>query len=152
MKVVYTNDLCTGCNKCVRACPILISNVATEPGRVRVNSENCIACGACLDACTHGARDYMDDTEPFFDDLAAGKKISVIVAPAFLANYPKEYKRILGYLKKKRREPYFQCFIWCGYYNLGISEVYYRESFCRRHLAALSGGCELCGKIQSTVT
>lgn len=101
MTVVYTNDLCTGCNKCVRACPILISNVATEPGRVRVNSENCIACGACLDACTHGARDYMDDTEPFFDDLAAGKKISVIVAPAFLANYPKEYKRILGYLKKK---------------------------------------------------
>ncbi|MDD6207386.1 MAG: [Fe-Fe] hydrogenase large subunit C-terminal domain-containing protein [Clostridiales bacterium] len=101
MEVVYTNNLCTGCNKCVWACPILISNVATEQGKVRVNSDNCIACGACLDACTHGARDYMDDTEQFFDDLANGKKISVIVAPAFLANYPKEYKRILGYLKQK---------------------------------------------------
>ena len=27
------------------------------------------------------------------------KKLSVIIAPAFLANYPKEYKRVLGYLK-----------------------------------------------------
>ncbi len=27
------------------------------------------------------------------------KQLSVIIAPAFLANYPKEYKRVLGYLK-----------------------------------------------------
>ena len=36
-----------------------------------------------------------------FEDLASGKKISVILAPAFLANYPKEYQRVLGYLKSK---------------------------------------------------
>mgnify|MGYP002224544418 CR=1 FL=1 len=29
------------------------------------------------------------------------RKISVILAPAFLANYPKEYQRVLGYLKSK---------------------------------------------------
>ena len=34
-------------------------------------------------------------------DLASGKKISAILAPAFLANYPKEYQRVLGYLKSK---------------------------------------------------
>ncbi len=101
MKLVFTNDQCTGCNKCVRECPVLISNVATEPGKVTVDSENCIACGACFDACTHNARDYYDDTSAFFDDLKAGKDISVIVAPAFLANYPREYKRVLGYLKQK---------------------------------------------------
>lgn len=101
MKLVFTNDQCTGCNKCVRECPVLISNVATEPGKVTVDAENCIACGACFDACTHNARDYYDDTPAFFDDLKAGKDISVIVAPAFLANYPREYKRILGYLKQK---------------------------------------------------
>lgn len=101
MDLIFTNDLCTGCNKCVRECPVLVSNVATEAGKVTVSQENCIACGACFDACTHDARDYHDDTDAFFKDLAGGRKISVIVAPAFPANYPKEYKRVLGYLKEK---------------------------------------------------
>lgn len=43
----------------------------------------------------------LDDTERFFADLLQGKKISVILAPAFLANYPKEYQKVLGYLKRK---------------------------------------------------
>ncbi|MBD5533966.1 MAG: 4Fe-4S dicluster domain-containing protein [Lachnospiraceae bacterium] len=101
MDLIYTNDQCSGCNKCVRACPVLISNIATDPGRVTVDSGHCIACGACFDACTHGARDYYDDTDTFFADLAAGKSISVIIAPAFLANYPREYRRVLGLLKQK---------------------------------------------------
>lgn len=101
MALVYTNDLCTGCNKCVRECPVLISNVAIQNGKVTVNTDNCIACGACFDACTHAAREYTDDTDAFFEGLAAGRKISVIIAPAFLANYPREYKKILGYLKEK---------------------------------------------------
>lgn len=100
MKLIYTNDNCEGCNKCVRACPTLISNVALD-GKVRVDNDNCVACGACLDACGHDARGFYDDTEQFFADLKAGRKVSVIVAPAFLANYPKEYKRVLGYLKSK---------------------------------------------------
>ena len=101
MELIYTNDKCTGCNKCIRECPVLLATTATQDGFVKVNSENCIACGACFDACTHNARDYNDDTAEFFDHLASGRNISVIVAPAFLANYPKEYKKILGYLKEK---------------------------------------------------
>lgn len=101
MELIYTKDSCTGCNKCVRECPVLTANIATEAGKVTVDEEKCIACGACFDACPHESRDYYDDTERFFEDLAAGKKISVILAPAFLANYPREYQRVLGYLKKK---------------------------------------------------
>lgn len=101
MELVYTNDSCTGCNKCVRSCPVLTANIATEAGKVMVDSDKCIACGACFDACPHQARDFYDDTEKFFADLASGKKISVILAPAFLANYPGEYQKVLGYLKKK---------------------------------------------------
>ncbi len=96
--LIYTNENCTGCNKCVRVCPTLVSNIAQE-GKIYVNHESCVACGACLEACGHDARAYYDDTEQFFSDLKAGKKLSVIIAPAFLANYPKEYKRVLGYLK-----------------------------------------------------
>ncbi len=101
MGLIYTNENCTGCNKCVRTCPVLTSNVATEIGKVTVSDTDCIACGACFDSCAHGARDFMDDTEQFFSDLNKGKKISVIIAPAFLANYPNEYKKVLGYLKSK---------------------------------------------------
>lgn len=98
-KLIFTNERCTGCNKCIRSCPVLLSNVANEDGTITVDPEKCIACGACFDACTHGARDYYDDTDKFFEDLKSGRKLSVIFAPAFLANYPKDYKRILGYLK-----------------------------------------------------
>lgn len=101
MKLIYTNDSCTGCNKCVRECPVLTANIATTVGKVTVDEEKCIACGACFDACPHQSRDYYDDTEQFFADLEAGKKISVILAPAFQANYPGEYQKVLGYLKKK---------------------------------------------------
>ena len=100
MQLVFTTDACTGCNKCVRACPLLTSNVATTEGHISVDSNACIACGACFDSCMHSARDFYDDTDTFMSDLKKGRPISVIVAPAFLANYPKEYKRVLGYLKQ----------------------------------------------------
>lgn len=100
MALIFTNEKCTGCNKCVRECPVLVSNEAGTDTYVKVNEDNCIACGACFDACMHEARDYSDDTEEFFRALKNGRKISVILAPAFLANYPEEYKKVLGYLKK----------------------------------------------------
>ncbi len=96
--MVFTNEKCLGCNKCIRSCPAITANVA-EKGRIVVNEAMCIQCGACFDHCMHGARDYEDDTNLFLEGLKAGKKFSVIVAPAFIANYPKEYKKVYGYLK-----------------------------------------------------
>lgn len=98
--MVYTNDNCIGCNKCIRVCPTLLANEA-KVGKIDVLEEYCIECGACFDACRHNARDYEDDTSEFMLNLGNGKKYSVIVAPAFIANYPKEYKKIFGYLKAK---------------------------------------------------
>lgn len=96
--MVFTNEKCVGCNKCIRSCPVLTANVA-EDGKININEDMCIQCGACFDNCMHGARDFDDDTAKFLSDLESGKKFSVIVAPAFIANYPKEYKKIYGYLK-----------------------------------------------------
>ncbi len=105
MSIVKTNDNCIGCNRCIRSCSCIGANVAVskDKGRgnvVEVDSKRCIACGACFDACEHNAREYIDDVETFFADLKRGQKISVIVAPAFLANYPNDYGRYLGMLKK----------------------------------------------------
>ena len=103
--LVYTNDNCVGCNKCIRACSAMGANISTEPdengnSRIKVDGSKCIACGACFDVCEHAAREYYDDTERFFEDLKKGEKISILIAPAFKADYPKEYEKVLGGLKK----------------------------------------------------
>lgn len=99
----FTNDNCIGCNKCISSCPVITANnaVNTEDGqRIYVDGIKCVACGACFDSCEHNAREFRDDTERFFEDLQKGERISVLWAPAFAANYPNEYKRILGGLKR----------------------------------------------------
>lgn len=101
--LVFTNENCIGCNKCISACPVLTANYAAEENganKIVVDGKACISCGACFDACEHQARSFWDDTEQFFEDLKKGEKISLLLAPAFLANYPREYASVLGGLKK----------------------------------------------------
>lgn len=103
--LVYTNEHCIGCNKCIRACSCIGACISTEPdengnSRIEVDGSLCVACGACFDVCEHDARVFRDDTERFFEDLKNGEKISLLIAPAFPANYPDKYAHILGGLKK----------------------------------------------------
>lgn len=101
--LVYTNGNCVGCNKCISVCPVLTANhanVESGENRIVVDGKQCVSCGVCFDACAHEARSFNDDTERFFEDLNKGEKISLLLAPAFLANYPKEYGSVLGGLKK----------------------------------------------------
>ncbi len=101
--LVFTNEKCIGCNKCISVCSCVgacVSHVVNGKNRIDVDPSRCVACGACFDVCEHGAREYQDDTERFFADLKKGEKISILLAPAFKANYPKEYEAVLGGLKK----------------------------------------------------
>ena len=103
MSLVYTNDNCIGCNKCISTCSCLGANYKSERNGkncIDVDGSKCIACGACFDVCKHQAREFRDDTERFFEDLKRGEKISILLAPAFLANYPEEYESVLGGLKQ----------------------------------------------------
>jgi len=97
------NDFCTGCNRCVRECPMETANITYQDNdeklKVRIDHERCILCGRCITACKHNARYYADDTERFFEDLIKGEEISVITAPAIRTNIP-EYKRLFTYLKQ----------------------------------------------------
>lgn len=103
--LVYTNENCVGCNKCINACSCMgacVSDLPDENGvsKIEVDGDRCIACGACFDVCMHNAREFRDDTERFFEDLKRGEPISVLIAPAFKANYPEQYESVLGGLKE----------------------------------------------------
>lgn len=102
--IVYTNENCVGCNRCIKVCRCVGANVTTEvvengKFRIEVDGSRCISCGACFEACEHNAREYCDDTDRFFEDLRKGEQISVLIAPSFRANYPDEYEKVLGGLK-----------------------------------------------------
>lgn len=100
--LVFTNEKCIGCNKCISVCSCegaCVSHEVDGKNRIDVDGDRCVGCGACFDVCEHGAREFRDDTERFFEDLKKGEKISVLLAPAFKANYPDEYGKVLGGLK-----------------------------------------------------
>lgn len=101
--LVNSSKDCVGCNKCIQSCPVLTANkVVNEGGKsyISVEGEQCIACGSCIDICTHNARQYEDDTENFFDALKRGENISLLIAPAFQVNYDSSFYQIIGGLKK----------------------------------------------------
>lgn len=76
MKLIDTiADKCTGCNKCIRNCPV-----------------------ECIEVCEHDARIYFDDTEEFFNQIKNNGDITLIVAPAIKVNIP-NYKKLFGYFK-----------------------------------------------------
>ncbi len=102
--LVTTNDNCIACHHCISVCPSLLANRLVKRSDdtqvLEVDSDYCVGCGSCIDACNHDARTFMDDTERFLNDLRKGDRISLLIAPAFFANYPNDGGRILGGLKR----------------------------------------------------
>lgn len=102
INVIFTNNNCIGCNRCISGCPIPGANVASfvdGVNKIIVDNSRCIQCGHCISICNHSAREYIDDTDLFFEDLKKGESISLLISPSFYINYPQKAAKILGYLK-----------------------------------------------------
>lgn len=100
--IVYTNNNCIGCNRCISQCSITGSNISLlENGvpSIKVDSRKCIHCGNCINLCVHDARAYDDDTDALFESLKAGEKISLVVSSSFFEVYNDVANKVLGYLK-----------------------------------------------------
>ena len=98
-KVVFTNQQCVGCNRCITRCPSLGANYATVRNgtfQVLVNNTFCVQCGKCKQECSHSVRQYTDDTTAFFDALKNNKKLALIVSPALYTNERKYATRVVG--------------------------------------------------------
>ncbi len=101
-KIIFTREEnCLGCNKCIARCPIPEAHIAYEVNgltKVKVDPTKCINCGHCIEVCDHNARDYIDDTERFFEDLKNGKEMAIVASSSIFVNIP-YYKKLFGYLK-----------------------------------------------------
>ncbi len=101
--LIYTNDNCIGCNRCISGCPVLGANISVSKdgvNHIHVDDDKCLHCGRCLETCRHNAREFRDDTDTFLQNLQIGVPISMLIAPSFFLVYEQRAYQILGYLKE----------------------------------------------------
>lgn len=97
--VIYVDkDKCVNCHRCIAVCPSKMCNDGSGD-YVSLNPDLCLGCGHCIQACEHGARIGLDDTQIFFDDLKKKEKIVAIVAPAVAANFKGKQLNLNTWLK-----------------------------------------------------
>lgn len=84
----------------MRVCPVKDACTVkiTPEGKtvVGINSEKCINCGQCIQACTHNARDYVDDYEDFIEDMYTKKgQVSLLVDPSVKVAFKDVWQDVL---------------------------------------------------------
>jgi len=51
---IIREDLCEGCEACVRACKVGALSINGDTGKIALDPEKCVGCGGCFVACRHG--------------------------------------------------------------------------------------------------
>ena len=76
MPVIVHEEKCTGCKRCVAACPYTVINMQEEKA---VLLPGCTYCGACIDTCEFGAITFEDFQGRLCMDVALFKGIHVFI-------------------------------------------------------------------------
>ncbi len=110
-----SNELCINCGKCAEVCryhaiiqvPLACADACpvgaigkTEDGRVTVDHEKCIRCGKCIKACPFAAIMQSNQVSHVVREIAKGKKVIALVAPAILGFFPVEPGKLYAALRK----------------------------------------------------
>lgn len=96
--IFVDKDKCVNCHRCIVVCPSKFCNDGSGD-YVKINHELCLGCGACIEACNHGARYGIDDTDSFFSALKNREPVVAIVAPAVAAHFRGKDLELNGWLK-----------------------------------------------------
>ncbi len=110
-----SSELCVNCGKCAEVCryhaiiqvPLACADACpvgaigkTEDGRVTVDHEKCIRCGKCIKACPFAAIMQSNQVAHVVREIAKGKKVIALVAPAILGFFPVEPGKLYAALRK----------------------------------------------------
>ncbi len=88
---------CRECHICLQQCPLHKGKEAGTTMEMAL-TQGCINCGLCLGNCPEKAIEYQDDMELFLQDLARGRQISLLVAPAVQRHFS-DYRQVFGFLQ-----------------------------------------------------
>lgn len=99
--ITVDENLCSGCNRCIRECPeksCNVSSIKNGRNKVNVNKDRCFSCTSCVISCPTKARQYVDDTEDFFNALKNGEQITIIASAGLFLNI-ENGPQLLGYIQ-----------------------------------------------------
>ena len=104
--IAMVEENCINCHKCISVCPVKYC-IDGSGEKVSINHNLCIGCGHCIEACDHDARTWIDDFPLFLENAAHGERFIAVVAPAIAASFPKNWKKLLGYMQTLGIEAFF---------------------------------------------
>lgn len=89
---------CRRCYSCVRECPT--SAIRVEFGQAVVIVDRCISCGHCVKVCSQHAKNIDSELDKVINEYLPNGNIIAIVAPAFAASFPGQFKKIPTVLRE----------------------------------------------------
>jgi len=92
--IVYTDkDKCEACSACLRMCRT--KSIKIKDGKSEIIRESCLNCGACIKACSKGAKRYISSIENTWRLLETGAA-ALVLAPSYVIVAAKKYRCSTG--------------------------------------------------------
>lgn len=77
---------CQNCYKCIRHCPV--KSIKFQSNQAHIVHDECVLCGQCFVVCPQNAKEIRNDIPRAMNLLKENAKVTVSLAPSFVANYP----------------------------------------------------------------